>query len=727
VFCRNLSSSSKRKKHHQSSASLQDKVVRLERENEGLREQLRAAQNTDLQYANLLRDNERLRQEVKKLQQSRGSEHDIDSRILERQVDELRRALVDMEKDLKKKKDDLRSYKKEYNNLRGKYDIEQRENWQLRSEIEKLRLKVMELEKGALIGGRRPGDGGHDDELRFGRTRLRSTYHGTGEGEVTRDSRSRRSHRVEMKKTSSATQVLDGHEEPQREDGAYPRAKSHRSRTYSDVSSWTEGSSWITTTPDEQSQVFMVMGEDVSKSVLPDNLSSETELALIYALQNCHGVQEIIKCLVSYGVGTPGESLQESRVRNEHLQSQINHLKSKNTMLANSFENAKANMESMYSHAQKVEANNTRLLLALKHCYQAYEVYEVLMELRMTDRRNPHYFPSFDYSSLESSTRSPDREHPSSASSTSGKPHAVLRARNLLHSLDSDAQLQKFLPTRSRPPNGTAFQQTVAAWGGSSQNTGTTSGLSSMSGGTEGDVTPDEIERLRLYIQALLLRKNHFTSTLVSVEGQKGLEVVKERELVRDCLPAGHGGQIMDLEDAANAEELCKVREEKAELRSQIYMMDMDKRRMELEVSRMLLHQQKNDKLITELRFQLERRRRKREKKMAARRGEPQPLSHDPQALSAQLQASVERERELVRRYEDLFQFLNHHTKQSHDVGEDLMEFVRDMWQQNSSLVDAFEKSKKRQQTEKRRMKQELVSLMNQVHQEGSAPTNEVR
>ena len=83
----------------------------------------------------------------------------------------------------------------------------------------------------------------------------------------------------------------------------------------------------------------------------------------------------------------------------------------------------------------------------------------------------------------------------------------------------------------------------------------------------EGDITTDEIERLRLYIQALLCRKNHYTDSLVTIEGARGVEVVKNCELVRDCLPAGHGGQIMDLEDAANAEELCKVREEKAELR----------------------------------------------------------------------------------------------------------------------------------------------------------------
>ena len=54
-----------------------------------------------------------------------------------------------------------------------------------------------------------------------------------------------------------------------------------------------------------------------------------------------------------------------------------------------------------------------------------------------------------------------------------------------------------------------------------------------------------------------------------------------------------------------------------SDTQSQIYMMEQDKRRMELEVSRMLLHKQKCDRLIFELQFQLkeEKRKRKRERK----------------------------------------------------------------------------------------------------------------
>jgi hypothetical protein len=50
---------------------------------------------------------------------------------------------------------------------------------------------------------------------------------GSGKGEA-RESRSRKSNRggLEIAKTSSA-QVLDTHDEPQKEDCAYPKAKTH--------------------------------------------------------------------------------------------------------------------------------------------------------------------------------------------------------------------------------------------------------------------------------------------------------------------------------------------------------------------------------------------------------------------------------------------------------------------------------------------------------------------
>ena len=290
---------------------------------------------------------------------------------------------------------------------------------------------------------------------------------------------------------------------------------------------------------------------------------------MIYALQNCHSIQDVIKCLVSYGISASGDKLQGFQVENDHLKQRVDHLKSKNATLSHSFDCAKSNTESMYYRAQSFEANNTRLLHALKLCEQAVEVFEVLLELRHFDSR-PHgsnpacgYFPSFpEFDSLESSSRSPDREL------VPVKHSAISRARNLLHSLDSNTELQNYLPGSRSRQGGPDYPQTSHWAGMLSQNTSNTSGLSSMSGGMEGDLTHGELERLRSYTQALVNFRERLLTTMTPIDGLRGLETVKKCEMLSDCIPAGeHGNPIVDLEDAANAEELGKVREEKAELR----------------------------------------------------------------------------------------------------------------------------------------------------------------
>ena len=372
---------------------------------------------------------------------------------------------------------------------------------------------------------------------------------------------------------------------------------------------------------------------------------------MIYALQNCHSIQELIKCLVSYGVSTTSDKLQGFQIENEHLKKAVDHLKSKHATLAHSFESSKANMDSMYHTALKVEANNMRMKLIIKLCQQACEVYEVLLDLRTSESRNGStstaYFPSFDYSdSIDAaSTRSPDRE------AMMIKHSPAYRARSLLHSLEGNPELQHYLPPvhKSRQ-NSSDYHASHWHPGTLSQNTGTTSGLSSLSGGVEVEISQAEIDRLRLYTQALRQYENHLITTLTSMEGLKGIELVKKNEIIKDSNLLEQGRvDITELEDAAHAEELCKVREEKAELRvrtltlilifsyllfwywcttisfcvvffllqSQIYMMEQEKRRMELEVGRMLIHQKKIERQVFELQFKLseERRKRKRERK----------------------------------------------------------------------------------------------------------------
>ncbi len=255
--------------------------------------------------------------------------------------------------------------------------------------------------------------------------------------------------------------------------------------------------------------------------------------------------------------------------------------------MTSSFEKAKEDMITMYHTAKEFEANNTRLRHALRLCQQACEVNEILIEYKTLDPRthssaNSSYFPSFE-SSFDATTRSPDRE----VHAARGGSCLPGRARALLNQLESNPELQSYLPygkmgrgggggggNGSGPGGGGSGDYHPHHWipGTLSQNTGTTSGLSSMSGGTDIEITPSDLDRLKLYSQALLHYENHLLSTMVPVDGLTGMATVKKHEKIADSSVLSPGeqggrGESNDMEDAAHAEELCKIREEKAELK----------------------------------------------------------------------------------------------------------------------------------------------------------------
>ena len=101
--------------------------------------------------------------------------------------------------------------------------------------------------------------------------------------------------------------------------------------------------------------------------------------------------------------------------------------------------------------------------------------------------------------------------------------------------------------------------------GGNTLSQTTETSSTGISGSVEMDL---DMERLKVYGQALKSNVYHLVSTLIPVDGLKGLDMVKNPDKVKDCEQAdGSTHHILDLEEAANAEELCKAREERAEMK----------------------------------------------------------------------------------------------------------------------------------------------------------------
>lgn len=276
---------------------------------------------------------------------------------------------------------------------------------------------------------------------------------------------------------------------------------------------------------------------------------------MVCAMKNCASVQELIRCLISYGISPQDDKLSGYRVENELLKTQVKHLEAKYHTLTGSFEMAKLESDSMFKKLSTVEANNMRLRQALRHCQQAYEIQELLCELRLVDGRvvdaGSSYSAMLGY---DSPSRSPDRD-------LSGVRHILLsRARTLLHTLEtSKEELQCFQPSSQSDTGSTMLGRTL--------NLSVTSGFNSC--GSETELASNEIERLRSFSQALLGQCNHLIESLSEVDGLKQLQCVKEPSVTKDSvgMDAGGGGKVVDMEENANAEELCKVREEKAELK----------------------------------------------------------------------------------------------------------------------------------------------------------------
>ena len=73
---------------------------------------------------------------------------------------------------------------------------------------------------------------------------------------------------------------------------------------------------------------------------LPESFTPEQRQQVLYALQNCHSVQELITCLLSYSLSAPFSS-QEGLVESDQLRSKIKHLEAELRRLSTSFDTVK--------------------------------------------------------------------------------------------------------------------------------------------------------------------------------------------------------------------------------------------------------------------------------------------------------------------------------------------------------------------------------------------------
>nr|XP_046226049.1 colorectal mutant cancer protein isoform X2 [Oncorhynchus gorbuscha] len=436
-----------------------------------------------------------------------------------------------------------------------------------------------------------------------------------------------------------------------------------------------------------------VLGSEISSIGVSSNVAEH----LAHSLQDCSNIQEIFQTLYSHGSAISENKIREFEVETERLNSRIEHLKSQNDLLTITLEECKGNAERMSMLVGKYESNATALRLALQYSEQCIEAYELLLALAESEQslvlgqfRAAGVGTVGEQSGEESISQILKRAHDC-------RKTAENAAKDLLGRLDGSC--------------GAAFAVTgcsVQPWESLSSNSH----------------TREDEQRLKDYVQQL--KNDRAAVKLTMLE----LESVHVDPLSLEIKPRGDTHRL-DLENAVLMQELMAMKEEMAELKAQLYLLEKEKKAVELLLSTREAQEQAYlvhiEHLKAELEEQQEQRRRSlgstgsgsKDKSQATKDcGEPPAISLsdlrtlNDSDLAAELTSALRREKKLKGRVQELVAALERLTKSSEVRHQQSAEFVNDLKRANSNLVAAYEKAKKKHQGKLKKLEAQMMAMV---------------
>lgn len=298
---------------------------------------------------------------------------------------------------------------------------------------------------------------------------------------------------------------------------------------------------------------------------------------LVQALESCRTVQDVFKALFIYCDVQADKKLKEYELEIEMLTSRYDHLQAQNNVISLSLEESRNNADRMSVLMGKYESNSTALQLALNFSDRVIETYEVLLQL--SDAEQARLFANCRaagvktglHSYVSSSPDSPYRliySEEADAEDNDRVPEDVESCVNRRRTAENEARslLQK-LDRNFDSQNGCG-----QPWDSVSSNSRTSSTGSS----NDMEFTPEEEVRLKSYIQKLKSERSMVGQTVIELESLH--EVAQPREL-EPLDPK------VDLENAVLMQELMALKEEKAELKAKNYLVEKEKRALELKIT----------------------------------------------------------------------------------------------------------------------------------------------
>ena len=310
----------------------------------------------------------------------------------------------------------------------------------------------------------------------------------------------------------------------------------------------------------------------------------------------------MFKALFTYCDAQADKKLKEYELEIEMLTSRFDHLQAQNNVISLSLEESRNNADRMFVLMGKYESNCTALQLALNFSDRVIEAYEVLLQLSEAEQARlfancraagvktglHSYVPSTDSPYRLMYAEENDRVPEDVDSCVNRRRTAENEARSLLQKLDRNFESQ----------NGGG-----QPWESVSSNSRTSSTDSS----NDMEFTPEEEARLKSYLQQLKSERSTVGLTVIELESLH--EVAQPRDLKLEPLDPK-----VDLENAVLMQELMALKEEKAELKAKNYLIEKEKKALELKITSRDAQEQAYlvhiEHLKTEMQDEIRRRRR---------------------------------------------------------------------------------------------------------------------
>ncbi|XP_078143290.1 colorectal mutant cancer protein [Centroberyx gerrardi] len=441
-----------------------------------------------------------------------------------------------------------------------------------------------------------------------------------------------------------------------------------------------------------------VLGSEITSIGVSGNVAEH----LAHSLQDSSNIQEIFQTLYSHGSAVSENKIREFEVETERLNSRIEHLKSQNDLLTITLEECKGNAERMSMLVGKYESNATALRLALQYSEQCIEAYELLLALAESEQslvleqfRAAGVGTIGDQYSEESIGQILKRAHDS-------RKTAENAAKDLLTRLDGSCGAAIAVSGCSVQP-----------WESLSSNSHTST-TSSTASSCDMDFTKEDEQRLRDYARQL---KNDRAAVKLTV---LELESVHVDPLSVDVKPRGDVHRL-DLENAVLMQELMAMKEEMAELKAQLYLLEKEKKAVEVRLSAREAREHAYLVHIEHLKAEVEEQQGPSKDKTAGAKdfGDSPAASlsdlrtvNDNSDLAAELTNAFRREKKLKSRVQELAAALDRLTKSNDVRNQQSAEFVNDLKRANSNLVAAYEKAKKKHQSKLKKLEGQMMAVV---------------